>query len=193
MTSQNSEELNNLYRLYGICAHHCANIEYRMALLLYPATWGAHKECIDLKAKEFHQAESRGTEEYLAAWERLDETMENVDKDIEKLDELTLGMLIARLKNKTKLSDDHAKYLEDILEKRNHLIHEIWGKGLYVRRLSDLSVIKEMTNELIVYERDFKEASNWLKKQVCSVHGVIDEQSIVLIKKKSLKITGGRR
>ena len=36
---QETEQLNELYRLYGIAAHNCSNIEYRIVYLLLGPKW----------------------------------------------------------------------------------------------------------------------------------------------------------
>lgn len=169
-----------------MCAHHCANIERRMGLLLHPVIQKSHKENIDLKAKELERSASKSFEEHLSAWDRIHEACANIDKEIEGLDKLPLGRLISFLKKRTKLSDEYAKYLADILERRNYLIHKMWGK--YGRYLSDPSSIKTMADELMAYEKDFREASNWLKKQVCLIHGVVDDQ--LMLPRKSFQISG---
>jgi hypothetical protein len=36
---EESEEINEVYKLYGIAAHNCCNIEYRIAHLLLGPKW----------------------------------------------------------------------------------------------------------------------------------------------------------
>ena len=160
MGLEKSEELDNLYKLFGVCAHHCSNIEYRIAFLLQPAKWKKHRAHLDCKIHEMQQG---GIEEWAIASKNLDEALENVGQEIDGLYNVSLGNLVKQVNDNYPLTDDQSKYLKEILDNRNYVIHKMWGK--YGTRLKDPLVIKEMLGELQEYERYFRSASNWLQQQ----------------------------
>lgn len=160
MGLEKSEDLDNVYKLFGICAHHCSNIEYRMAFLLQPLMWKKHRAHLDNKNQEMQKCDIR---EWPAAMKRFEEALDNVGQDIDDLYNVPLGKLINQINDNYKLLDEQKKYLRQILEKRNFVIHKMWGK--YGRRLMDALVIKEMLGELQEYERYFRAASDWLQEK----------------------------
>lgn len=52
MRLEKSEDLDNVYRLFGVCAHYCSNIEYGLAFLLQPAKWEKHSVHLECKKQE---------------------------------------------------------------------------------------------------------------------------------------------
>ncbi len=159
MVLEKSENLDNLYKLFGVCAHHCSNIEYRIAYLLQPAIWNRHRESLDSRKKDMQNC---SIEEWNAVSKNLDEVLDKVAQDIDSLYNLSLGSLIKQVKNNHPLTDEQGKYLEEILGKRNYVIHKMWGK--YGRRLESQEVVKEMLGELREYEQYLRSASNWLQR-----------------------------
>lgn len=170
MVLEKSVDLDNVYKLFGVCAHHCSNIEYRVAFLLHPAKWNKHWTLLQSKKKETQKGDIK---ERFAAMKRFDEALDNVEKDVEGLYNVTLGNLINQVNDNYPLSEESKKYLKEILEKRNYVIHKMWGD--YGRRLKDPIVIKEMLKELQSYEPYFRSASDWLWKQACSLNGIPED------------------
>ena len=115
---QESKQLNELYRLYGVAAHNCCNIEYRIANLLLGPKW----EQI----------------------ERL--TPEKVTQVYDKLERLPLGALLKEYKQHVKFTDEQLALAEDVLEKRNYLTHKFFGT--YGRKMHDRSIQEKMILEL---------------------------------------------
>ena len=169
MQLTNSDDLDKLYKLFGVCAHHCSNIEYNIAFLLHPAKWKKHSANLERKKRET-QNELGNIKERFTAMQRFDEALDNVDQDINKLYEVPLGKLIQQIKDNYSLSDEQAEYLEEVLKKRNYVIHKIWG--IYGRRLKEPLVIKEMLRELQDCEMYFRSASDWLQEQACLLNGI---------------------
>jgi hypothetical protein len=171
MRLEKSEDLDNVYKLFGVCAHHCSNIEYSVAFLLHPVKWEKHR--VNLKRKNQETQNTRDIKKWIAKMKKFDEALDNANQDIGNLDKMTLGNLIGQVKVKYSLSDEQVKYLREILEKRNYLIHKMWGD--YGRRLKDSLIIKEMLRELQTYEPYFRFASDWLRKQAYLLNGVSEE------------------
>ena len=167
MRLEKSEDLDNVYKLFGVCAHHCSNIEYHVALLLHPAKWNKHWELLQSKKKETQKGDIK---ERVAAMKKFDETLDNVEQDIDSLYNVPLGNLIKQVTDNYSLSDEQKKYLKEILEKRNCVIHRMWGN--YGRRLKDPTVVKEMLKELQSYEPYFRSASDWLWEQARLLNGI---------------------
>jgi uncharacterized protein YfkK (UPF0435 family) len=117
-TLEESEQLNELYRLYGIAAHNCCNIEYRIAYLLLGPKW---------KEKE-----------------KLNPEM--VREIYEKLNRLNLGMLLKEYKQHFNLTEQQQSLAEDVLEKRNYLAHNFFGN--YGKQMHNPKVLEKMTSEL---------------------------------------------
>jgi hypothetical protein len=94
------KELDEVYRLYGVAAHHCYNIELSCAFLMRGTKW---------------KQESALTAEKIVEIGR-------------KLDGATLGSLIGMIKSSFELTGDNEQYLAAVLKQRNYLIHEFFGK-----------------------------------------------------------------
>ncbi len=171
MRLEKSEDLDNVYKLFGVCAHHCSNIEYRIAFLLHPAKWTKH--WAHLKRKNQETKNIRDIKEWTAAMKRFDEALDNVEQDIDNLSNVTLGNLIKQVNDNYPLLGEQRKYLREILEKRNYVIHKMWGD--YGRRLKDPLAIKEMLKELQAYEPYFRSASDWLQEQAYLLNGIHKE------------------
>jgi hypothetical protein len=131
-----SPELNEVYRRYGIAAHHCANIEYRLAMFLFDPMWASEDKL----------------------------TEDRIEKIKQKIYQMTLGQIISHVKRYYKLDRDQEQYLTEILEKRNYLMHDFYGRYGTKMHLNETlrHMIKEL-NELIVF---LQSASLWLDKQV---------------------------
>jgi hypothetical protein len=113
-----SEQLNELYKLYGIAAHNCCNIEYRIAYLMLGPKW----EQID----------------------RL--TPEKVTEVFDKLERLPLGALLKEYRQHFNFTNEQLSLAEYVLDKRNYLTHRFFGK--YGKKMHDPSIQKEMISEL---------------------------------------------
>ena len=96
---QDSEELNEVYRLFGIAAHHCSNIEHRLLMFLFEPMWFK---------------EEMLTEEKIAEVEA-------------KLNGMTLGQIIQQIKKNYALDKDQEEYMQDILTRRNYLMHHFYA------------------------------------------------------------------
>ena len=118
------KELDEVYRLYGVAAHHCHNIELSCAFLMRGPKW--KKERV-LTAKK----------------------VEDIGK---KLDRCTLGSLISMIKSNLNLTSEDARYFEDILKHRNYLIHKFFGQHSKELNSQDtlLNVQKEL-RQLVIY------------------------------------------
>ena len=167
MELEKSEDLDNVYKLFGVCAHHCSNIEYNMALLLHPAKWNKHRARLDSKKQGMKNVD---IEEWYAAYKNFEEALDNAGQDIEGLYNKSLGNLIIQVNQNYPLTEEQKIYLREILEKRNYVIHKMWGN--YGRRLEDALVIKEMLRELQNYEPYFRSASGWLREQAYLLNGI---------------------
>lgn len=173
MRLEKSDDLDNVYKLFGVCAHHCSNIEYSLALLLHPAKWKKHSVHLECKKQETWN-KLGDIKEWVAAMKKFDEALINVEQDIDKLYKVSLGKLIKQIKANYPLSEEQAKYLREILKKRNYVIHKMWGA--YGRRLKDPLVIKEMLGELQGCETYFSSASDWLWEQAYLFNGISEEK-----------------
>jgi hypothetical protein len=94
-----SKELDEVYRLYGVAAHNCYNIELSCAFLMRGPKWKKEKALTAEKIKEIGK----------------------------KLDHCTLGSLICMIKSNFDLTSEGEQYFEDILKKRNYL-RELYTK-----------------------------------------------------------------
>ena len=171
MRLEKSVDLDNVYKLFGVCSHHCSNIEYNVAFLLHPVKWGKHR--VNLKRKNQETQNTRDIKEWTAKMKKFDEALDNVNQEIDNLYKMTLGDLINQIKGCYSLSEDQGKFLKEILKKRNYVIHKMWGD--YGRRLKDPLVIKEMLRELRDYESYFRTASDWLQEQAYLLNGISEE------------------
>lgn len=115
---QESEQLNELYRLYGIAAHNCSNIEYRIVYLLLGPKW---KQTADLNP-------------------------EKVTEVYDKLQRLTLGALLKEYKQHFTFTDKQLELMDSVLEKRNYLMHRFFGT--YGKKMHDPAVQVKMISEL---------------------------------------------
>jgi len=118
------KELDEVYRLYGVAAHHCYNIELSCAFLMRGPKWKKEKAL----------------------------TAEKVEDIGKKLDRCTLGSLICMIKSNFDLTSEGERYFEDILKQRNYLIHEFFGKHSKEMNAQDtlLNIQKEL-RQLVVY------------------------------------------
>lgn len=174
MRLEKSEDLDNVYKLFGVCAHYCSNIEYSVAFLLHPVKWKKHRVDLECKKQEMqNKLELGDIKEWTTAMKEFDEALDKVEQDIDKLYTVPLGSLIKQINDNFPLSDEQAKYLREILEKRNYVIHKMWG--VYGRRLKDPLVIKEMLKELQDCEVYLRTASDWLWEQACLLNGIPEE------------------
>ncbi len=169
MKLEKSGNLDNTYKLFGVCAHHCSNIEYHIAFLLHPVKWKKHRNQLESKKQNTQKGNIK---ERVAAMKEFDKALEKVEQDIDSLYKLPLGALIEQLSINYPLTEKQGVYLKKILEKRNYVIHRMWGN--YGRRLKDALVVGEMYNELQNYEQYFRSASNWLKQQAYLFNSIPD-------------------
>lgn len=128
------EELDEVYRLYGIAAHHCYSIELSCAFLMRGPKWKKEKVLTAKKVEEIGK----------------------------KLDRCTLGALVCMIKSNFNLTSEGEQYFEDIVKQRNYLIHEFFGKRSKEMNSQDtlLDIQKEL-RQLVVY---LQEASTVLGK-----------------------------
>lgn len=137
LTLEESEQLNELYRLYGIASHNCCNIEYRIVNLLLGPKWKKTEELDANKVKEVY----------------------------EKLSKLTLGSLLKEYKQHFTLTKEQLSLVEDVLEKRNYLAHNFFGN--YGKRMHNPKILEKMVLELkeliIVFQSVSKslDPENW--------------------------------
>jgi hypothetical protein len=115
---QESEQLNELYKLYGIAAHNCCNIEYRIVYLLLGPKW-------------------KQTEEL---------TPEKVTEVYDKLQSMPLGTLLKEYKHHFSFTEQQIELTRKVLEKRNYLTHRFFGT--YGKKMHDPAVQKQMIAEL---------------------------------------------
>ena len=115
---QETEQLNELYRLYGIAAHNCANIEYRIVYLL-----------LGPKGKQ-----TAGL------------TPEKVTEVFDKLQSMPLGTLLKEYKQHFSFTEQQIDLMKDVLEKRNYLTHRFFGE--YGKKMHDTAVQEQMIAEL---------------------------------------------
>jgi len=182
MRLEKSEDLDNVYKLFGECAHHCSNIECSLALLLHPARWKKHSTDLENTEEEM-QNKLKDIKQWAVANKKFDEALDNVEQDIDSLYKFpSCSKLVKWIKEEYSLLDEQAKYLNEICNKRNYVIHRIWWA--YGRRLKNPAVIKEMLIELQGYEKYFSSASDWLQKQAYSLNGVSEEMLIAKLNSK---------
>jgi hypothetical protein len=117
-TLKENAQLNEVYRLYGIAAHNCCNIEFRIVSLLLGPKW---REAEDLNP-------------------------EKVQEIYDKLNRLTLGALLREYKQHFTLTEQQLSLAEDVLEKRNYLTHHFFGN--HGKRMQDSKVLEQMISEL---------------------------------------------
>lgn len=118
MSLEDSEQLNELYRLYGIAVHNCCNIEYRIVSLLLGPKWRETEKLNPEKVREVY----------------------------EKLNRLTLGPLLKEYKQHFHLTEQQLSLAEEVLQKRNYLAHNFFGN--YGKQMHDPQVLEKMTSEL---------------------------------------------
>jgi predicted transcriptional regulator len=133
---KDSDDINEVYRLFGIAAHHCSNIEKRILMFLF--------EPMSFKEKKL--------------------TEEKIDEVAEKLYSMTLGQLLHKIKQNYNLDKDQEEYWRGILEKRNHLMHHFYAS--YGTKMHLSSTLIQMQKELKNTIYELQEASLWLDKQV---------------------------
>lgn len=117
-TLEESEQLSEMYRLYGLAAHNCCNIEYRIAYLLLGPKW---KETKDLNP-------------------------EKITAVYEKLSSVPLGALLEEYKQHFPFTEDLKVMMKDVLDKRNYLVHRFFGN--YGIKMRDPGVLEQMISEL---------------------------------------------
>lgn len=115
---EESEQLNELYRMYGTAAHNCCNIEYHIVYHLLGPKW-----------REI---------------ERL--TPEEVTQVYDKLVRLPLGALLKEYTARVQFTSEQLRLAEKVLDRRNYLMHRFFGE--YGKKMHDPSVQKEMIEEL---------------------------------------------
>jgi hypothetical protein len=112
------EQLNELYRLYGIAAHNCCNIEYRIVYLLLGPKW---KQTTGLDP-------------------------EKVREVYDKLQSLPLGVLVGEYKQHYSFTTENISLMEEVLKKRNYLTHRFFGN--YGTQMHDATIQQKMITEL---------------------------------------------
>jgi hypothetical protein len=117
-TLEESEQLSDLYRLYGVAAHNCCNIEYRIGCLLLGPKWKETKELNPEKVSEVYDK--------LYCW--------------------TLGELLRAYKQHFTFTEKQMSVMDDVLKKRNYLAHKFFGN--YGIRMEDPGVLEQMISEL---------------------------------------------
>ena len=113
-----TEQLNELYRLYGIAAHNCSNIEYRIVYLLLGPKW---KQTENLNP-------------------------EKVTEVYDKLQRLPLGSLLKEYKQHFSFTEKQLELMNTVLEKRNYLMHRFFGT--YGKKMHDPAVQEKIISEL---------------------------------------------
>jgi len=135
--------LSEVYELYGIVVHHCFNIEKRIvSLLLYPK-WSKEKTL----------------------------TVQQIEEIYNKLDSKTLGQLKDECK---KCFENHEKiedFLEEVLNKRNYIIHDFWG--IYGWKMHQEGTLKEMVERLKEDRMFFQNASLYFKENLEELHKIM--------------------
>jgi hypothetical protein len=115
---EDNDKLNEMYRLYGIAAHNCSNIEYRIAYLLLGPKW---------KKIEAN-------------------TPEKVQEVYDDLYSKPLGTLLKLYQHHFDFSEKTISQMKDILDKRNHLIHRFFGS--YGKNMKHIEVVDQMISGL---------------------------------------------
>ena len=113
-----NEKLQEMYRLYGIAAHHGCNIEYRIVELLLGPQWNEHNVSSS-------------------------EEVENVYADLYSL---TLEQLLEKYKNHFNFTDEQLAVIDEVQTKRNYLDHRFFG--MYGKQMNSPHVVEEMIAEL---------------------------------------------
>jgi AraC-like DNA-binding protein len=150
---QESDDLNEVYRLFGIAAHHCSNIEYRLVIfLLEPMSLSS----IRLTRKKIKTVKERVDEAQKA--------QKQIDEVFNELCGMTIGQLIRQIKKHYNLNKDIEKYLRKILDKRNYLMHHFYAS--YGTKMHLKKTLKKMQQELKNIIDCLQEASLRLDKQV---------------------------
>ena len=115
---QESEQLNELYKLYGVAAHNCCNIEYRIVYLLLGQKW---KQTAGLDPEKIREV-------------------------YDKLQSRPLGALIKEYKQHYRFTEQQISLMEEVLKKRNYLTHQFFGD--YGTRMHHPSIQQKMISEL---------------------------------------------
>ena len=131
---QQTAQLDELYRLYGIAAHNCSNIEYRIVFLLLGPKW----------------TRARVT------------SPETVRKVYEDLQRKTLGQLLKEYKEHFAFTEQQIALMKEVLEKRNYLTHHFFGT--YGKDMHDPEVQKKMIAELKELAIMFQSVSQSLQR-----------------------------
>jgi len=127
-----SEELNEIYRLYGIAAHNCSNIEYRIAYLLLGPKWALIE----------------------------DSDPEKVSAVYDDLYSKPLGVLLKLYKQHFDFTEETIERMKLVLDKRNHLVHRFFGS--YGKKMHDKEVLCRMKEDLLDLIGVFQRASHSL-------------------------------
>ncbi len=135
---QETEQLRELYWLYGIAAHNCSNIEYRIVYLLLSPKW----------------KQTEGL------------TPEKVTEVYDKLQSLPLGALLKEYKQHYAFSEEQVSLMEDVLNKRNYLTHRFFGT--YGKKMHDAAVQQKMILELKDLIRVFQSVSRSIDPETWS-------------------------
>ena len=132
--SKNKKELlKDLYFLYGIAVHYVCNVEYGLYLTLLGPEWSSDKKLTAKKVEEISK----------------------------KLEMSTLGVLVDKIQKHYKLTEGQKKYLIEIKDKRNYLIHHFWGDyGLAVNRKQKT---ENLINKLKEFALFFGQAKEWIE------------------------------
>lgn len=115
---QDNDSLREMYRLYGIAAHHCCNVEYRVAAWLLGPDW---------VKKNVSTAEE----------------VENVYADLSRM---TMGQLLKKYREHYNFTDEQEAVIDEVQTKRNYLTHRFFG--MYGKQMHDPDVVGEMIAEL---------------------------------------------
>jgi hypothetical protein len=132
--SKNKKDyIRDLYFLYSIAAHYACNIEYGLYFMLLGHEWNSTNNLNEKKVVEISR----------------------------KLEELTLGALIDKIKKYYKLNTKQARYLNKIKVRRNYLIHRFWGEyGIAVNRGQDIGGLISKLKKLTLF---FQQALEWIE------------------------------
>ena len=106
---QESDDLNEVYRLFGIASHYCSNIEHRLLIFLL--------EPVSLSSIRMTGKKNKAVEERIDEAKKVQERIDEVTK---KLCEMTIGQLIEQIKQHYNLNEYQKKYLRKI---SYHLCH----------------------------------------------------------------------
>ena len=162
MQLKESELLDETYKLFGVCAHLCANIEYGLCLLLIPSVWGKRWDHLERQKGEIRR-QLGNIDGMVRAHKRFDKALGIVEQDIDNLYKCSMGSLINKMKDRCLLTDEQVTCFEDVLKNRNYVIHELWGA--YGRSMQDPQELKKMHYELLGYRDSFRATSDGLWEQ----------------------------